>query len=81
MPEDNRFESWCVSHRCIGVSVDYRLAPETSYPGPLDDCYAGLRWVYDHAEELGVDLNEHIEFVAGALRERSNELGFAPREA
>ena len=33
------------------------------------------------AEELGVDLNEHIEFVASALRERSDELGFAPRSA
>ena len=33
------------------------------------------------AEELGVDLNEHIEFVAHALRERSGELGFTPREA
>jgi putative nucleotidyltransferase with HDIG domain len=33
------------------------------------------------AEELGVDLNEHIEFVANALRERSGELGFTPREA
>jgi putative nucleotidyltransferase with HDIG domain len=33
------------------------------------------------AEELGVDLNEHIEFVADALRERSGELGFTPREA
>jgi putative nucleotidyltransferase with HDIG domain len=33
------------------------------------------------AEELGVDLNEHIEFVACALRERSGELGFTPREA
>ena len=32
------------------------------------------------AEELGVDLGEHIEFVAGALRERSGELGFTPRE-
>jgi putative nucleotidyltransferase with HDIG domain len=30
------------------------------------------------AEELGVDLNEHIEFVAGALRERSDVLGLAP---
>ena len=28
------------------------------------------------AEELGVDLNEHIEFVAGALKGRSGELGF-----
>ena len=33
------------------------------------------------AEELGVDLNEHIEFVADALREQSGELGFTPREA
>ena len=33
------------------------------------------------AEELGVNLNEHIEFVADALRERSGELGFTPREA
>jgi putative nucleotidyltransferase with HDIG domain len=31
------------------------------------------------AEELGVDLNEHIEFVAGALMERSEELGLEPR--
>jgi putative nucleotidyltransferase with HDIG domain len=33
------------------------------------------------ADELGVDLGEHIEFVARALRERSGELGFTPREA
>ena len=33
------------------------------------------------AEELGVDLNEHIEFVAGALRERSDVLGLAPNGA
>ena len=28
------------------------------------------------SEELGVDLNEHIEFVADAMRERSDVLGF-----
>jgi putative nucleotidyltransferase with HDIG domain len=33
------------------------------------------------AEELGVDLNEHIEFVADALKERSDELGLAPGKA
>ena len=33
------------------------------------------------AEELGVDLNEHIEFVAGALRERSDLLGLPPEGA
>jgi putative nucleotidyltransferase with HDIG domain len=29
------------------------------------------------AEELGVDLNEHIEFVAAAMRERAESLGLA----
>jgi len=30
------------------------------------------------AADLGVDLNEHIEFVAGALRERADVLGLEP---
>ena len=37
------------------VSVDYRLAPEHTFPTPLEDTYTGLRWVRDHADELGVD--------------------------
>ena len=51
------------SRRCartlgfVGVSVEYRLAPETPYPGPLEDCYRGLRWTYEHAGELGIDPN------------------------
>jgi acetyl esterase/lipase len=46
------------------VSVEYRLAPETPHPGPVDDCYAGLTWTVDHAEELGIDLERLI--VGGA---------------
>jgi acetyl esterase/lipase len=53
--DDARFDRWCPSMPCVGVSVEYRLAPETPYPGPIEDCYAGLRWMYDHADELGVD--------------------------
>lgn len=53
--DDLRFDRWCPDLRFIGVSVEYRLAPETSYPGPLEDCYAGLRWVHEHAAEMGID--------------------------
>jgi acetyl esterase/lipase len=53
--DDARLDGWARNYRCVGVSVEYRLAPETPYPGPLDDCYRGLKWVFDHHGELGVD--------------------------
>ena len=40
---------------CVLVSVDYRLAPETVFPGTIEDCYAGLRWLFAEADRLGVD--------------------------
>jgi acetyl esterase/lipase len=53
--DDLRFDRWCVKHNCVGVSVEYRLAPDAAYPGPLEDCYAGLKWVHDHADAIGID--------------------------
>jgi triacylglycerol lipase len=48
-------ESFVAELGCVTVSVDYRLAPETPHPGPIEDCYAGLRWLHDKATDLGVD--------------------------
>jgi acetyl esterase/lipase len=36
------------------LSVEYRLAPEYPYPTPVEDVYAGLVWLHEHASELGV---------------------------
>ena len=37
------------------MSVDYRLAPETRFPGAVEDCYAALSWLVAKAAEVGVD--------------------------
>ena len=41
--------------QCALVTVEYRLAPESPHPGPIEDCYAGLAWVFANAEQEGFD--------------------------
>jgi acetyl esterase/lipase len=41
---------------CVAVTVDYRLAPETHFPGSLEDNYAALRWMNTNAKDLGIDV-------------------------
>ena len=40
---------------CVTVTVEYRLAPETTYRGSVEDNYTALKWLHDNAESLGVD--------------------------
>jgi triacylglycerol lipase len=57
MPEINDGSNRDIAdrQRCFVLSVDYRLAPETRHPGPLEDCYAALAWLFANAATFGID--------------------------
>jgi acetyl esterase len=40
---------------CIMVSVEYRLAPESKFPGAYEDAITAWEWMVKHAKELGGD--------------------------
>ncbi len=54
--ERRAMQQLALDHDCVVVSVDYRLAPETAFPGSLEDNYAALRWINTNAKELGIDV-------------------------
>lgn len=45
----------CRDLDCVAISVEYRLAPETTYAGSIEDNYAGLKWLHVNAAQLGAD--------------------------
>jgi acetyl esterase/lipase len=65
-----RMQDVAEAHDCVVISVEYRIAPETPFPGPRDDCYAALEWLHDNAERLGVDASRVVllgESAGGGL--------------
>jgi acetyl esterase/lipase len=70
-----------LDHDCVIVTVEYRLAPETRFPGSLEDNYAALKWLYRSASSLGVDSSRiavmglsagggHVAMLTIAARDR-----------
>jgi acetyl esterase/lipase len=74
-------QALCKTLGCAAVTVEYRLAPETTYVGSVEDNYAALKWLHGNAAALGVDPNRiavmgesagggHAALLAIAARDR-----------
>ncbi|KAF1988643.1 alpha/beta-hydrolase [Aulographum hederae CBS 113979] len=61
--EDLNCRMFCRDLDAICVNVEYRLAPEHTFPIPIDDSWDALQWIGSHASELGADPS--IGFIVG----------------
>jgi acetyl esterase/lipase len=55
---------------CHVITPAYRIAPETVFPGAIEDCYTALLHIYHHASGLGIDPNRIViggESAGGGL--------------
>lgn len=51
-----------VTADCVVVSIEYRRAPETEFPGPLDDCVCAVSWLAANADALEGDPEQVVLF-------------------
>ncbi len=58
--EDGLYDNilfWFARQGFMGVNVEYRLAPQTQFPGAVEDVAAAMRWVQAHAGQQGGDIS------------------------
>ena len=65
---------------CVIVSVEYRLAPETSFTGSIEDNYSGLQWLHRNADMLGIDRNRIVAMGESAGGGHAALLALAARD-
>lgn len=46
---------WAAANGFVGVTINYRLAPEFPYPSGAEDVALALSWIEEHAREFGGD--------------------------
>ena len=60
---DGLMRNLCRASGALVVGINYRLAPETPFPGPLEDCVGAFRWLQNSARAMGAD--PHAITIAG----------------
>ena len=74
--------------QCRCVYVDYRLSGKYPFPYGVEDCYAALKWIHAHADELGIDAQRVVVYgesaggaLAAAVAQMARDRGEVPVHA
>ncbi|KAI0916142.1 hypothetical protein AcV5_003163 [Taiwanofungus camphoratus] len=77
--DDYSLRILCVDLQICIVNVEYRLAPEHSFPTGLNDCYAALKWTSNNQRLLSG--SSSIGFLLGGQSAGSNLAAVIARRA
>lgn len=75
-------------YKAVYVTFTYRTIfdDKGAYPGTINDCHAAYQYIYDNAEELGIDREKIVLYgsssgahLALALSHRLKKYGYSPR--
>ncbi len=75
-----RFNSLVKDLGCVVIAPEYRLAPETTFEGSVNDNYSALLWAYKNAGQLGIDRNRIAVMGGSAGGGHSALLALAARD-
>lgn len=65
--KDGYLQQWLdlAEHGYVVASITYRVAPTTTFPGPLEDVKAAVRYLRANAERFSID-GKHIGVLGGS---------------
>lgn len=75
---------WAASHGLVGVTINYRLAPQFQYPSGVEDLRRAVDWLHGHIKEYGGDPKKIVlwghsagaahaaDYLADAANKRKN---------
>jgi acetyl esterase len=55
LPADRPCRRLAAAGECVVVAIEYRRAPETKFPGPLEDCVSAVTWLAANTDQVGGD--------------------------
>jgi acetyl esterase/lipase len=59
-PAASGLDQHALDYKCVVVGVKYRTSLDAPYPAAINDLHAGYAWMVEHADEIGIDVDDVV---------------------